>query len=103
MIGVRIGVVGWSTSEKNYLYKRGLWAIRSTIHRIDTVTGSRPILQLPYLSVLRTLHVIADHINQQIVASFIEPASRESASPVVLVPKKDCTLIYVSTFNSFSR
>lgn len=49
-----------------------LGEFRATSHRVDTVPGSRPILQLPYRS-LTNRDEIAEHYKMQLDAGIIDP------------------------------
>ena len=67
--------------------------ITATEHRIEIVLGTKPIRQTPYRQRHRVQDVQAEEIAKMLEAGVIEPASREWASPVVPLPKRDAWLL----------
>jgi hypothetical protein len=66
-----------------------LGQVQPTNHRIDLITGQKPVHCQPYRAGPRELAVESAEIQRMLKAEVIEPARSERASPIVLVAKPD--------------
>jgi hypothetical protein len=73
-----------------------LGTVAATSHRIDVTPGSKPVHCQPYRASSRARAAEKEEIDRILEQQVIEPATGEWASPIVLVPKPDCSLRFVS-------
>ena len=71
------------------MWDGSLSEISTTEHRIDVITGSKPIFQQPYRAGFREREFLESEIDKMLRAGVIEPSQSAWASPVVIVPKQD--------------
>ena len=72
------------------MWDGSLGEISTTEHRIDVIPGSKPVSQQPYRA---GLEFLASEIDKMLRAGVIELAQSAWASPVVIVPKEDESII----------
>jgi Reverse transcriptase (RNA-dependent DNA polymerase)/RNase H-like domain found in reverse transcriptase len=63
--------------------------VHSTSHRIDLLTGAKPVHAKPYRAGVRAREAESSEVQRMLKSGVIEPATSGWASPVVLVPKPD--------------
>lgn len=76
-------------SKHAEMWSRKLGCIAATQHRIRLKPGSAASHQMPYRQGPEMRAVTQTHVEEQLRAGVIEPATSEWASPVVFAPKKD--------------
>lgn len=69
-----------------------LGIIKVTKHHIELQNGAKPVFAQTYRAGPKACQIEQDEINKKLSEGFIEPATSEFASPVVLVPKPDGSL-----------
>ena len=74
------------------LWDGALGTIRAAEHRIPIEPGTKPIRSMPYRKGPAMREMAAKEVHKMLNAGVIEPASTDSASPVVLVLKMDGSL-----------
>jgi hypothetical protein len=71
-----------------------LGRVNATTHLIDLVPGAKPVHSQPYRAGPCARGAESAEVQRMLKEGVIEPASSEWASPVVLVPKTDGTLLF---------
>lgn len=71
-----------------------LGTVRVTEHRIELKPGAKPVFAQPYRAGPKAGKIEQDEVDKMLKAGVIEPARSEFASPVVLVPKPDGSLLF---------
>jgi hypothetical protein len=69
-----------------------LGTVTATQHRIQLTPGAQPVHAQPYRAGTRERAAEQEEIQKMLTQDVIEPATCESASPIVLVPKPDGSL-----------
>jgi hypothetical protein len=69
-----------------------LVTVAATTHRIEVLPGSKPVHAQPYRAGSHAWVAEMTEIDWMLAQQAIEPATREWASPIVLVPKPDGAL-----------
>jgi hypothetical protein len=73
-----------------------LGTVAATSHRIYVTPGSKPVHCQPYRAGPRARAAKKEEIDRMLEQQVIEPATGEWASPIVLVPKPDGSLRFLS-------
>jgi hypothetical protein len=63
--------------------------VHTTAHRIQLVPGAKPAYSQPYRAGAKAREAESVEIHRMLPAGVIEPATSESASPVLIIPKPD--------------
>jgi hypothetical protein len=69
-----------------------LTTLKATFHRIELVPDSRPVHFQPYRAGPNSRQAETTEVEKMLRSGVIEPAIREWAYPIVLVPKPDGSL-----------
>ena len=78
----------------------GLGKISATEHRIDLEPGTKPIRSMPSVQGPAMRDKAATEVRKMLDADFIETATSEWASPIILVPKEDGSLRFCVDYRS---
>ena len=74
------------------LWSGQLGTVRLTEHPINLKPDSEPVFSQPYRAGPKAQDIEQEEVSKMLPAGVIEPATTESTSPMVLVPKTDGTL-----------
>jgi hypothetical protein len=79
-----------------------LCQVHTTAHRIQLTSGAKPAYSQPYRAGAKAREAESVEIHRMLRAGVIEPAMSEWASPVVLVPKPDGSMLFCIDYRSFN-
>jgi hypothetical protein len=86
-----------------YMWDGQLGTVTATQHRIQLTPGAQSVHAQPYLSGTRAGAAEQEEIQMMLAQDVIEPATCEWASQIVLVPKTDWSLRFVSITGALTR